>query len=137
MDHYTQPRPALYGTEHDEPALQTQTGPVRAGPPRYPPAPPLAGDAPEPFEWRPRIAGSTRELGAVPLAFIYALASLYSLLLILQQRTGTVGLTVERTVLISESVISLFVVALILQGVHFRRALPVWYHSGRRYLVVL
>lgn len=50
MDNYPQPRPVLYGTNWEEDTPQTQTAPVRIGPPRYPPAPPLAGDAPEPFD---------------------------------------------------------------------------------------
>ncbi|MEO5951167.1 MAG: hypothetical protein ABIQ44_01745 [Chloroflexia bacterium] len=50
MDEYPQPRPVLYGTWEDEAPAQTLTLPVRSGPPRYPPAPPMAGDAPEPGE---------------------------------------------------------------------------------------
>ena len=50
MDYYPQPRPVLYGTRGEEAPPQTQTAPVRTGPPRYPPAPPLAGDAPGPSD---------------------------------------------------------------------------------------
>jgi len=53
MDYYPQPRPVLYGTTEEESPPPTQTAPVRIGPPRYPPAPPLAGDAPDPFNHRP------------------------------------------------------------------------------------
>src|SRR5437762_11291134 len=53
MDHYPQPRPILYGTSGEQTPPQTQTGPVRTGPPRFPPAPPAAGDAPDPFDRPP------------------------------------------------------------------------------------
>lgn len=51
MDYYPQPRPVIYcNCEEEESSPPTQTWPVRSGPPRYPPAPPLAGDAPDPYD---------------------------------------------------------------------------------------
>src|SRR5690348_7924059 len=76
MDHYPQPRPALYGTSREETPAQTLTKPVRSGPPRYPPAPPLAGDAPGPFD-PPPLAVSRRshyDPVSVLLAILYAIA---------------------------------------------------------------
>lgn len=52
VDEYPQPRPVAYCNWDDEPKAQTLTLPVRSGPPRYPPAPPMAGDSPDPFDRR-------------------------------------------------------------------------------------
>src|SRR4051794_23110179 len=80
MDYYPQPRPVMYGTTNDETPAQTQTAPVRIGPPRYPPAPPLGGDAPFPFGRPPAFISIMHEPGAVPMAILYAFASAYSVL---------------------------------------------------------
>src|SRR5947209_3071627 len=86
MDHYPQPRPILYGTSGEETPAQTQTAPVRTGPPRYPPAPPLAGDAPDPFGRQPGRLINYHKRAVMLLALLYAAASAYSLL---QMMLGT------------------------------------------------
>ena len=65
MDYFPQPRPVLYGTSADEPLPQTQTKPVLTGPPRWPPAPPLAGFAPEPGD-----GNSNRSVDVIGLVVI-------------------------------------------------------------------
>src|SRR5689334_2022425 len=79
MEYYPQPRPVMYGTAHEEAPPQTEIAPVRTGPPRYPPAPPLAGDAPFPYEPPREYLASMHEPAAVLLAILYALSSVYSL----------------------------------------------------------
>ena len=110
MDYYPQPRPVLYGTRGDEPPAQTQTAPVRTGPPHYPPAPPLAGDAPDPFR-NPRSKMVAERLGVpIGLALLYAVASAYSLLQIVTDTTGFTDPVIGRDVLAGEIVISLIVI---------------------------
>lgn len=90
MDYYPQPRPVLYGTTAEEAPPQTQTAPVRTGPPRYPPAPPSTGYAPEPFPHngaRPSVA--LAGIAHPAILFAVASASAYSLL---QVALGTAGL---------------------------------------------
>ncbi len=108
MDEYPQPRPVLYGTWEDEPPARTLTMPVRSGPPRYPPAPPLAGDAPDPFE--PSRSGAftaqrgTPSLQILPfLRFLYTVATGYSLILLF--------LGVGQIVELSEIMIGVFAIA--------------------------
>jgi hypothetical protein len=89
MDHYPQPRPVLYGTSAEEAPPQTQTQPVREGPPRWPPAPPFAefGDNPDEPSRRPvaseadyaSFLGAGR--GRFVVAALYAAASLYALVI--------------------------------------------------------
>src|SRR3982750_109040 len=104
MDHYPQPRPVLYGTSWEEAPPQTQTAPVRTGPPRYPPAPPLAGDAPDPYYPPPRTLTNDYDRGAMALALLYAIASAYSLLQILLGTTQFASQVTGRIVLSGEIV---------------------------------
>jgi hypothetical protein len=81
MEYFPQPRPVLYGTAAEESPPRTQTAPVRIGPPRYPPAPPSTGYAPEPLPHngaRPRVTIEGVLHPAVLL--IVEAASAYSLL---------------------------------------------------------
>src|SRR5262245_35343983 len=94
VDYYPQPRPVLYGTSVAEAPPQTQTAPVRIGPPRYPPAPPLAGDAPDRFDPVPGGVTVTDESvaydrGVRLLVLLFTLASVYSLLQIALGTTGS------------------------------------------------
>jgi hypothetical protein len=90
MDYYPQPRPALYGTAAEEAPPRTQTAPVRIGPPRYPPAPPSTGYAPEPSPHN-GAGPSAANTSVTPAAIltVVASASAYSLL---QVALGTAGL---------------------------------------------
>jgi hypothetical protein len=95
MDYYPQPRPVLYGTAAEEAPPRTQTAPVRIGPPRYPPAPPSTGYAPEPFPHygaRPRVTIEGVLHPAVLL--IVEAASAYSLLQVAMGRAGLVSIVV-------------------------------------------
>ncbi|HET9493762.1 MAG TPA: hypothetical protein VFR15_05990 [Chloroflexia bacterium] len=95
MDYYPQPRPVLYGTSAKEAPPRTQTAPVRIGPPRYPPAPPSTGYAPEPFPHygaRPRVTIEGVLHPAVLL--IVEAASAYSLLQVAMGRAGLVSIVV-------------------------------------------
>src|SRR5437588_2827536 len=96
MDYYPQPRPVLYGTSEEARAPQTLTDPVRIGPPCYPPAPPFAGDAPEPFNTPSGLNHYqiTRRMPlAIPLSILYGVASVYSLMQ-LALGDGTSGRTI-------------------------------------------
>ena len=91
MDYYPQPRPVLYGTSAEDAPPQTQTAPVRVGPPRWPPAPPLAGDwegdyGDDSSHWQSYLPADYKlsELrdarrGRFVVVTLYALASVYAL----------------------------------------------------------
>jgi hypothetical protein len=125
MDYYPQPRPVLYGTSAVETPAQTLTKPVRTGPPRYPPAPPLAGDAPEPFDPPPMRLMSHHGPISAPLAVLYAIASAYSLLQIMLGTTPIAGSSVGQIALTVEIAIGLVVIASL-----------IW-PGGRPYLLAL
>jgi hypothetical protein len=129
MDYYPQPRPVLYGTRGDDAPPQTQTAPVRTGPPRFPPAPPQAGDAPDPFDrFRGTFASDYIEQprwGAKLLALLCAIASVYSLLPIIQGAPGFANVVAGEIVLSLEVAISLLISACL-----------VWL-GGREYLLAL
>jgi hypothetical protein len=131
MDYYPQPRPVLYGTSGEETPPQTQTAPVRTGPPRYPPAPPLAGEAPDPFYRPPRTLTNVFECGALVLALLYAFASAYSLLQIILGTTQFASVGAGRMVLSGEIVISLIVILTLVRLGGLARI------SGRDYVLVL
>jgi hypothetical protein len=94
MDYYPQPRPVLYGASAEEPPPQTQIAPVRTGPPRWPPAPPLADFAPEPddwwrdgWHWQPYLLIGTARTMERPasftlLGFLYGAATAYTCILL-------------------------------------------------------
>ncbi len=117
MDHYPQPRPVLYGTHDEETPAQTQTAPVVTGPPRYPPAPPWAGEADGPGEprWHNYLPASARSPDSAPgrfvVAALYALASVYALyqVAILPQAFAELPLA-SRLLLLLQIVAALWVV---------------------------
>src|ERR1700704_4678019 len=128
MDYYPQPRPVLYGTSVEETPAQTLTKPVRIGPPRYPPAPPLAGDAPDPFDPPPVQLMSHKDRVTVPLAVLavlYVISSAYSLLQVMLSTTPLAGSNVGQIALTAEIVIGLVVIASL-----------IW-PGGRAYLLAL
>jgi hypothetical protein len=114
VDYYPQPRPVMYGTSDTEAAVQTQTAPVRTGPPRYPPAPPLAGEAPDPFNRpRPTFAPGV-DMRTVPpgiLSVLYAVASAFSLFQVVLGKTAFDNPAVGEIVLLGEVVIGIAVIA--------------------------
>jgi hypothetical protein len=85
MDYYPQPRPVLYGNPAEEAPPRTQTSPVRAEPPRWPPAPPSAGFADNSGDhqpWRGPVPAQSRSNdapGRYVIAVLYALAFTYAL----------------------------------------------------------
>lgn len=114
MDYYPQPRPVLYGTSDTEVAVQTQTAPVRTGPPRYPPAPPTTEEAPDPFNRPPPAAVSYADTRAVPpgiLSILYAVASAFSLLQFVLGKMPFDNPVVGEIVLLGEVVIGIVVIA--------------------------
>jgi hypothetical protein len=128
MEYYPQPRPVLYGTSAEETPPQTQTAPVRIGPPRYPPAPPSTGYAPEPHDPRRRrpLRGEG-EKGRAPRVVLYTFtaAIAYSLLQVVLTAAGfAVGLAAP-LVLLVEIAISLVVLACL------------WMLGGREYLMAV
>jgi hypothetical protein len=120
MDYYPQPRPVLYGTSAEETPAQTLTAPVRIGPPRYPPAPPMAGDAPDPFDPPPMRLMSHKDRVTVSLAVLavlYVFTSAYSLLQVMLGTTLLASSNVGQMALTAEIVIGPIVIAsLILPG---------------------
>jgi hypothetical protein len=136
MDYYPQPRPVLYGTSGEEAPPQTQTAPVRTGPPRYPPAPPLAGDAPEPFPQPTRTFMTVHERAAIPLALLYAIASVLSVLQVMLGVTGFANPAVGPFVLSGEILMSVIVIAA-LARLGGREYLLARHAPRREYLVAL
>ncbi len=112
MDYYSQPRPVLYGVNEEESPPQTQTAPVRSGPPRYPPAPPLAGDAPDPFgRFRvPQVTLTNAHLVGTALALLYVVGSAYSLVQAVLDIPGSANHAMGRMALLIGFVISLMIV---------------------------
>jgi len=132
MDYYPQPRPVLYGTRADEPPPRTQIAPVRTGPPRWPPAPPLADFAPEPGDdnwWHSRwilpIDRLRRPAALMLLSIVYALATAYTCLQVVLNPSGMAGLRVGLVALGIEFVLGLLV------------TLSLWWPYGEGYLIAL
>ena len=117
MDYYPHPRPVLYGTTVEESSAQTQTAPIRVGPPRYPPAPPLAGDFPEPFGNSNRRSRSYAEYYARPASFrrplivLCAVAAVYASLQLVLGTTGFANPVLGGIVLVGEITLVLVVMA--------------------------
>jgi hypothetical protein len=118
MEFYPQPRPALYGTRGDESELPTQTGPTLVGPPNYPPAPPFAGDAPDPNRGPnvyPNAYRLLREfrLRAMPYSGLFlcllALSAAYSLRQFALEAPGFSDAMVGQAVLMCEFILGVFV----------------------------
>lgn len=124
MDVYSQPRLALYGTSGDESGLPTQTGPILTGPPSYPPAPPLAGDAPDPDRGpnvNPNVGDRLlREyrLRTMPFSGLFicllALSSAYSLRQFLLEAPRFSDAVVGQAVLTCEFIVGVFVATCLL-----------------------
>ena len=117
MDYYPQPRPVLYGTSNEESEAQTQTAPIRVVPPRYPPAPPLAGDAPEPFGNGHRRSRSYEEYYSQPVSFrtplivLCAIAAVYASLQLVLGTSGFANPILGGSVLVGEVMVELVVIA--------------------------
>ena len=117
MDYYPQPRPVLYGSTVEERGAQTQTAPIRVGPPRYPPAPPLAGDAPEPFGNANRRIHSYAEYYSQPVSFrapliaLCAIAAVYASLQLVLGTTGFANPVLGGIVRVGEVTLILVVIA--------------------------
>lgn len=113
VEYYPQPRPVLYGRSQEKSPPQTQTLPVRSGPPRYPPAPPLAGDAPDPFERGPvslpEWTMDRREPGFALLGAIYVSGLLLSLLQAIFGFAQFANPLTGQIVLVGEVVVGFFV----------------------------
>ncbi len=116
MDNYPQPRPVLYGTLAAEDRPRTQTAPVRTGPPRWPPAPPHAGFAPEPGDgnWKPYRWNPVQDMARRPGIFglmcvAYSLATAFSLLYIILNPAAFADTFIGRLVLIVELSLGLLV----------------------------
>jgi hypothetical protein len=134
MDYYPQPRPVLYGTSGDEPLPQTQTTPVRMGPPRWPPAPPLAGWAPEPddwgsdgWHWQPYLlTGMARTMerpaSFALLGFLYVAATAYSCILLATSTLSSAGSPVAVGIEIAFGLLT---------------TLSLWLPNGRGYLAAI
>ena len=123
MDDYPQPRPVMYGTSEEDAPPQTQTAPVRAGPPRWPPAPPMAGDWDGGSDdnsmrhnYMPAAARSRLVVrGRFVVAALYALASVYALYVVVFVPQEFAGLALlSRLFLLLQIVASVWVVSLLL-----------------------
>ncbi len=131
MDYYPQPRPVLFGASNEESGPQTQTAPIRIGPPRYPPAPPLAGDAPEPFDNSNGRSRSYEEFYSqlvsfrTPLIVLCAIAAVYASLQIVLGTSGFANPILGGSVLLGEVMVELVAIASL-----------VWL-GGREYILVL
>jgi len=132
MDYYPQPRPVLYGTSADEPPTLTQTAPVRQGPPRWPPAPPLADFAPEPgdgrpkrYRWNPAIDQLDRPAAMTLLSTLYGLAVAFTCLQIAANASGLSASSAGFVALGIEIVLGLLA------------ALSLWWPWGLGYLTAL
>ena len=131
MDYYPQPRPVLYGSTVEESGAQTQPAPIRVGPPRYPPAPPLAGDAPEPFGNANRRSRSYAEYYSQPVSFrtpliaLCAIAAVYTSLQLVSGTSGFANPVLGGIVLVGEITLVLVVIA------------SLAWMGGREYMLVL
>ncbi len=111
MDYYPQPRPPLYGTSAEKPPPETQIAPVRIGPPRYPPAPPSTGYAPEPREPFDLPSYGAKGRAHPVIGYFVAAAVAFSLLQLALTGMGLAGLVAAPIALVVEIGISLIVLA--------------------------
>jgi hypothetical protein len=132
VDNYPQPRPVLYGTSAEDATPQTQTTPVRTGPPRWPPAPPFAEFAPDPSDgngkgsrWNSALASAPRPLISAFLGFLYMFAVAYSFLQVFISPAGFADPFTGRLILLVEVALGVLV------------TLSLWWLDGLGYLTAL
>jgi hypothetical protein len=124
-DYFPQPRPVLYLNTEEEVRAETETKPVRTGPPRYPPAPPLAGDAPDPDRQpnrgRVEMLSYHPDRAATLFTAAYVLATAYTLFQLLWNLLVSGGTRAALTPLLVEFGLGMVVTAwlLMLEGTEY------------------